>query len=282
MRSLDGVVLGGPNSGKTHYAGQLYGRLRRRPGALSLRRDAGTPPDLSALEEVFRCLENGRAADHTSSAMWADVALPLVSRGGVAVDLRWPDYGGEQLKAITEHRAVASRWRDRLAAAEGWALLVRLQGEVTYPDAVAELTRSPIERQVAAARAGSWDANARLVEMLQLLLHVSEFGVTQPLSRPRLAVLLTCYDELAPSNLTPRAVLSERLPLLMSFIAANWMPDAVSVWGLSSLGRPLTLDSEDEQFIEDGPERQGWVLPPEGGPRSEDLTLPLAWLLGLE
>lgn len=43
------MLLGGPNSGKTHYAGQLYGRLRRNPGLLRLRKDQGTPSDISAL-----------------------------------------------------------------------------------------------------------------------------------------------------------------------------------------------------------------------------------------
>ncbi|MFV8750202.1 hypothetical protein ACNOYE_06600 [Nannocystaceae bacterium ST9] len=31
------MLLGGHDSGKTHYAAQLYGRLRRRPGELRLR-----------------------------------------------------------------------------------------------------------------------------------------------------------------------------------------------------------------------------------------------------
>lgn len=282
MRSLDGVVIGGPNSGKTHYAGQLYGRLRRRPGALALRQDAGTPPDLSALEGVFRCLENGRAADHTSTATWADIALPMISRSGTPVDLRWPDYGGEQLKAALEQRSVSSRWRDRLTAAEGWALFIRVSGEATYPDAIAELARSAPERTVAAARAGAWDANARLVELLQLLLHVSGFGFARPLARPRLAVMLTCFDEVTPPEQTPREVLANRLPLLMSFIDANWRPDSASVWGVSSLGRLLTAESTEDEFIDGGPELQGWVVPPGGSAHDDDLTLPLAWLLDVQ
>jgi hypothetical protein len=132
---------------------------------------------------------------------------------------------------------------------------------------------------VAAARAGSWDANARLVEMLQLLLHVSGFGFAHPLARPRLAVMLTCFDEVTPSEHTPREVLANRLPLLMSFIDANWQPGSASVWGWSSLGRLLTLESSDDEFIDGGPELQGWVVPPGGSARSDDLTLPLAWLL---
>ena len=57
MRPPELVLLGGPNSGKTHYTGQLYGRLQRRPGVLRLRRDQplwGMPEALSVpLAAVF-------------------------------------------------------------------------------------------------------------------------------------------------------------------------------------------------------------------------------------
>jgi len=165
VRAPELVLLGGPNSGKTHYAGQLYGRVRRRPGQLRLRNDQGTPPDLSALEEVLRCLEEGHAAPHTSANTWAEVSLPLVDEQGNAMDLRWPDYGGEQLRAVFAERAVPEAWRARLTKADGWVLLIRLKGEITYPDALEALVKRSGDRNSDTARAGSWDANARWVEL---------------------------------------------------------------------------------------------------------------------
>jgi hypothetical protein len=281
MRAPEVVLLGGPNSGKTHYAGQLYGRLQRRPGLLRLRSGQGTPPDLSALAEVLRCLENGHAAQHTAANTWAEVLLPLVDGQGNAMDLRWPDYGGEQLEAVFKERAVPEAWRARLTTAEGWVLLIRLKGENTYPDALADLAKRSNERKDATVRAGSWDANARWVELLQLLLHVAGLGTVARLRQPRLAVLLSCYDELNRIDVPPREVLAETLPLVASFIHSIWAPAAVSIWGLSALGRLLKADSADETFIDGGPELQGWVIPPEGGPRDPDLSRPLAWLLGV-
>jgi len=272
------VVLGGPNSGKTHFAGQLYGRLQRRPEALRLRQDAGTPPDLHVLEEVLRCLESGRAAAHTASATWDTVSLPLVDTQERPMDLRWPDYGGEQINAVTKDRLVSEHWRERLVAASGWLLFIRLRNEITYPDRLATLTDGPPETADPETRK-DWDANAKLVELLQILLHVGEIGTVKRITAPRLAVLLSCYDEQGGGLQPPREALRARLPLLSSFIESNWRAESLSIWGLSSLGRLLKEDSSDDAFIDSGPEFQGWIVPPEGGKRDPDLTAPLAWIL---
>ncbi|WP_272829154.1 hypothetical protein [Sorangium sp. Soce836] len=282
------MLLGGPNSGKTHYAGQLYGRLRRRPGRLQLREGDGTPTDLSALEEVLHCLENGRAAKHTSAGTWSEVLLPLVDGRGQALDLLWPDYGGEQLSVVFEQRTVSEAWRDRLVDADGWMLLIRLKAETTYRDAIADLAQrrtkegSDNETSIPAptARTTAWDANARWVELLQILLHVAGLGTVGRIARPRLAVLLSCYDELVTTKSRPFDVLAETMPLLSSFLESTWKPEHMSVWGLSALGRLLEENSADERFIDQGPERQGWVVAPQGGETDPDLSRPLAWLLG--
>ncbi|MFY0563555.1 hypothetical protein ACN28E_06890 [Archangium lansingense] len=285
MRTPELVLLGGPHSGKTHYAGQLYGRVRRRPGLLRLRNDWGTPSNLSALEEVLRCLEEGRAAPHTSADTWAEVLLPLADEHGNAMDLRWPDYGGEQLRQVFEQRAVPEAWMSRLTQAEGWVLLIRLKSETTYPDALSELTKRLENRSDTAERTVDWDANAYWVELLQLLLHVAGVGQIARIRRPRLAVLLSCYDEfekVEPGKVwvPPRQALAAHLPLVSSFIESNWAADALSIWGLSALGRPLESNGAEETFIDEGPEKQGWVIPPEGGIPDPDLSRPLAWLVG--
>ncbi|MHB1117795.1 TRAFAC clade GTPase domain-containing protein [Sideroxydans sp.] len=278
MHTPEIVLLGGPDSGKTHFAGQLYGRLKRNPGLLELR---DTPADLSALEEVLHCLENGHAADHTSAGTWTDVLLPLKDKHGNELDLRWPDYGGEQLRTIFTERQVTEAWRSELRKADGWLLLIRLKKEITYPDALAELAKQTSASNSSAARAGEWDGNARWVEMLQILLHVAGVNSVSHGEQPRLAVLLSCYDELTTDGLLPSQVLAEYLPLVAAFIDSIWKPSDVSIWGLSALGCLLEPKSENESFINQGPENQGWVVRPDGQ-QDSDLSRPLAWLLGAE
>jgi hypothetical protein len=275
------VLLGGPDSGKTHYAGQLYGRLQRRPGRLKLRAGEATPGDLTALEEVLACLESGRAAQHTPVSTWTEVRLPLTDDRGHAMDLSWPDYGGESVRAVLTDRVIPTPWRARITAAQGWIVLIRLKSEVVYPDKLEQLLQQADAKPASnIARATTWDANARWVELLQMLLHVAEVDTVQRVRRPRLAVLLSCYDELDAGSQDPGEVLRQRLPLVSAFLASTWSAGQMTVWGLSALGRPLVKDTSDADFTQDGPEHQGWIMPPGGGLSDPDLSRPLAWLLG--
>jgi len=272
------VLLGGPNSGKTHFAGQLYGRLRCRAGVLHLR-PGGTPKDLSALEDVLNSLEEGHAAQHTHADTWAEITLPVSDEHGAASDVRWPDYGGEQLLSVFEKRSLTDAWQTRLTSASGWIVLIRLASETTYSDAMEQLLAPADTGRQVSARATRWDANAQWVELLQILLHAGGHGTAQRINQPKLAIMLSCYDELGAGAVAPSHVLRERLPLLASFVANVWRPESVSVWGLSALGQTLDENSHNEDFIDKGPEAHGWIVPPEGGPHDADLTKPLSWLL---
>lgn len=280
MRTPELLLLGGPNSGKTHFAGQLYGRLQRRPGALRLRKEqGGTPPDLRALEEVLRCLENGHTALHTAAGTWSEVSLPLADAKGNPLDLRWPDYAGEQLQAVFERREVSDQWRSQLANANGWVVLIRLNAETVYRDALQTLTQHRDRHSDEQNRATEWDASARWVELFQLLLHVAERSSVVRRAQPRLTILLSCYDELHRTGKSPGQILTDRLPMFSSYLNSTWESQAMSVWGLSALGKPLARDGADEDFIDKGPETQGWIVDPTGTRLDPDLTVPLAWLL---
>lgn len=273
------VLLGGPNSGKTHYAGQLYGRLQRNPGKLKLRTDNSTPPDLSALEAVLQALENGYAADHTSTETWSEIELPLIDELGRHINLLWPDYGGEQLKEVFSNREVQLSWKERLVKSEGWFLLIRLSTETTYPDALENLAKQENREHEQTKRIHKWDGNAYWVELLQILCHVAGISISSMSQKPKLAIMLSCYDESYDKDKKPEDILQEKLPLLSAFIKSNWQTDSATVWGLSSLGKTLNSTSEDDDFIDDGPELQGWIIDPKGGEQNSDLSQPLAWLL---
>lgn len=281
MRTPEVLLIGGPHSGKTHFAGQLYGRILRGSGKLKRATHHATPGDLTILQEVLNALEEGRAASHTPASTSGEICLPMEDAAGHHLVLKWPDYGGEQITGILENRAVPEAWQSRLDQVEGWALIIRLSDESSV-DARPTLPHAPpsdVTKQ-SPVLVKAWDPNARWVELMQILLHVAEQDTSRALQLPRLVVLLSCYDECPSPSQAPADLLAARLPMLHSFLSTTWAEDAWSVWGLSALGRTLNADQFDETFLTEGPDQQGWVVAPQGGNRDPDLTAPLAWLLG--
>ncbi|WP_155774591.1 hypothetical protein [Burkholderia stagnalis] len=276
------LVLGGSGAGKTHYAGQLLGRLRHdRQGKLRLR--PGGVEDLSKLEEVLACLEEGRAAGHTPAETWTGIRCELETNDGVNVSIEWPEYAGERFVAIMEQRRLSAEWRESINNAAGWILFVRPSTLQVYED----LLERPTGVAPKHTRSGEvvvdgkgWDDRARFVELLQMLIFAARRSTFDRTSAPRLAVVLSCWDELERPG-TPEEVLATRLPLVDAFIRSNWKSHAWSVWGLSSLERALSQDERDAEFAKFGPEHFGYVIPPNSREQVRDLTAPVAWLLGV-
>jgi hypothetical protein len=272
------MLLGRPNSGKTHFLGQFYGRIvHTKNCALKLSQSVGIPPDLTLLKEVFDALASGRTAPRTSTDTWGNLKISLESNAGHHLDFTLPDYGGEQLKNVFEKRIVKEEWVEFLGNSRGWLLLIRLDEE-TVPES--RLIQAQSKEQLTTTTELIWDSNAWWIEVLQILLDSCQVSNRHRIEEPRLAILLTCYDrpEVVGNALTPLEALQSKLPLLSTFLHTNWSKDAISVWGLSSLGKNLNNSIADDDFADSGAETQGWIIKPDGGDRDVDLTLPLEWL----
>ena len=115
----------------------------------------------------------------------------------------------------------------------------------------------------------------RTIELLQMLLYLGQFSLDRPLRKPRLTILLSCWDELKTTELPP-ALLATRLPMLWSFIRSNWI--SPSILGLSALEKALSKTEPDVDYATRGPEDFGYVILP-NGERSTDITLPIQRLM---
>lgn len=282
MSEPDVLVLGGSGAGKTHYAGQLLGRMRHdRQGRLRLR--PGGVEDLMKLEEVLACLEEGRAAGHTPAETWTGIRCELVTSDGRNVLLEWPEYAGERLFAIMEQRSLPAEWRAAINRATGWILFIRPSTLKVYEDIYERPTGvapQHTDSDEVAVDGKGWDDRARYVELLQMLLFAAGCSTFRRTPQPRLAIVLSCWDELEKPG-TPEETLATRLPLVDAFIRSTWSDSAWSVWGLSSLGRALSQVDQDSEFARLGPEHFGYVVPPNKLEQVKDLTAPVAWLLGV-
>ena len=107
-------MIGGPNTGKSHFTFQLFGRLSEKTCALKLREMS----NLELFKEGLERLSRGLSAEHTSSEKYDNADLAIVSPDGQPFDLLWPDYGGEQIRQILEKRGLDDHWKQRLEGAE--------------------------------------------------------------------------------------------------------------------------------------------------------------------
>lgn len=270
------LLIGESGVGKTHYGAQLLRRLMVADGQMKM---LGGATNLEPFEAALESLNEGKAASHTPTHVYSESTWPIGNNSGLDLELVWPDYGGEQIRSMIASKRVATAWQARIAKSSAWMLLIR-PGQLGRSDDM--LSRPPETSAPAGASALSTDHllsdQARIIELLQMLLYIRGANLERPLLSPRLVLLLTCWDELnSPS--TPDAVLAKHLPMLHCFVKSNWRSPICL--GLSALGRPLAAKVSDIEYATKGPEQFGYVVL-EDGQSTPDLTVPIYQSLGVE
>ncbi len=266
------LLVGESNVGKTHYGAQFLKRLMVKACALKM---TGAPTNLEAFTTALSCLTEGKSTDHTPADIYVESVWPITDESGRYAELVWPDYGGEQVRNLVAQRRIPAAWRDRVVEATDWVLLIRLHSLRSEDDLFSRPLQSfaPVEPQGEAVYELS--DQARTVELLQMLLYLAQFHLDRPLRKPRLTILLSCWDELETTEL-PADLLASRLPMLWSFVRSNWA--FPTVIGLSALERALYKTDADQDYAIRGPEEFGYVVLP-NGEKNTDITLPIQYLM---
>lgn len=264
------LVLGGPDSGKSTYLLQLYGRVFDGDGQVQLR---GAVDSMVAIKDGLARLATGRPAGHTANGTETSLTLPLVdNETGREWDITVPDYAGEDLRRVGDALRLPDQWRDLAATSDHWVVMVRLS---LYPD-IPDLVSRPVgeiasasPKQLAGSDVQALPIDMFLVDLLQLLQH----GRTQVevANNLRVTVVLSCWDELDyPDDTGPSQVAASQLALLDSYCTTTF-GSRYRVVGLSAQGRALTDADPAVEFIDEGPGAMGWLVC-EDGERDPDLT----------
>ena len=265
------LLIGESDVGKSHYGGQLLKRLMQEDGRVRM---DGAATNLEPFEAVMTSLDAGVSAGHTATAIYHESRWPIVDDEGRKADLIWPDYGGEQIKNIADERRLPNVWRNRIVRSSAWLLMIRLQ-KMRADDDIFSRPLASLQGSRTESREARMSDQARLIELLQILVYVRSTSDERMSRLHRLVVLLTCWDEMVIQG-RPIDVLHERLPMFGDFVASNW--EECSVLGLSALGRALDKQEPDEDYIKQGSEQFGYVVL-EDDTHSPDLTLPIQKLL---
>ena len=120
---------------------------------------------------------------------------------------------------------------------------------------------------------------SKLIEVLQMLQYKKRSYLDHKGMLPPLAVLLSCYDELATKE-PPGAYCRAHLPMFDQYLSSNWSKDRRRIFGVSPLGQPLSQTNRDEDYVASGPEKRGFIVD-EQGDKKVDLLAPIEWLLSV-
>lgn len=267
------LLIGESDVGKSHYGGQLLKRLMKADGRIRM---DGAASNLEPFQAVMDRLNAGVSADHTAMATYEESVWPIVDDKGRKAHLIWPDYGGEQVKNIIDTKLLPNAWRTRIIQSPAWLLLIRLQ-QIRTNDDIFSRPLAQLRKIQAENREAPLSDQARLIELLQMLVHVRSAHNEHKGRVPRLLVLLTCWDEMeVEPEKHPVDVLRRYLPMLCDFIGSNWKD--FLVFGLSALGERLDKEEPNMNYVTQGSEQFGYVVL-EDGTCSPDLTLPIQKLI---
>lgn len=281
--SIDNIlIIGGPNAGKTHFGGQLYGRLNSRQFEYKLAPN-NRPADLTIFEDVLNKLAEGKRAEHTEASANRNIELKTDDKDGNKIIFSFPDYAGEQVKMIVDNRRVNTTWKEYIDKSSSWILFVRLDEVTIIEDIINRGIPSPAEiqkRKTETPPVKISDA-AHFIELLQTLLYLKGVPSLNKIKQPNLTIFLSCWDVLKLKEGTvPSNLLKERLPLLYDFAKNNWKETSLSIIGLSSTGKTLS-DEPDEEYIDRTPINFGYYINTKGK-KEKDLTLSIGTFIGKE
>lgn len=274
------LLVGGPDTGKTHFGGQLYGRLETQSSFYKI---TSPPEDLTIFKEVLENLNDGKASGHTPTANSKVLELEIEDNNGVKSVFSFPDYGGEQIQTIINSRRIDKTWKSQIEKSNSWMLFIR-------PDKIEPLEditnrdlpeQSVLEKRNTEEQPMTLSLAAFFIELVQMLLYTKKAATKQKVTIPSITVVLSCWDLIADDadNKLPKDILKEKLPAFYSFIDATWVEDSFRVIGLSSTGKTLSLTEPDTDFVKKGPENFGYFIN-HLGEKKEDLTLSIATVIG--
>lgn len=259
------LIIGPPKSGKTTFLAQLYGRLINvNTGYLTLSR---APKNIEGIKEAYNRLCDGEQPSATPSSENLEVEIPVKTKDEEFI-LHYKDYGGEQVRDITQLMEYDTTWIKRATDNDRWVLFIR-PSEIYHHYDLSMKGFAPISDDRGRPENRNSD-QYHFIELIQALLHARGTALKEKIGEPRLLIALTCWDEIKVDK-TPVELLKEKMPLFSTFIESNWIKDKYAIIGVSSQQFPLDSEEAKDKYMDELPETFGYVVL-EDNPEEKDLT----------
>jgi len=253
------LIIGQPDSGKTTYLAQFLTRVMRKKSSITLDK---MPENITAISDAQKRLTSGEEPLPTNADKNVELHIPVFINGR-QIDIRCPDYGGEQISAHIDLMEVDKNWARITKNSNHWLLFIRA-GKIAHEFDLSVSNYEEIEIDAAETKISiGLSEQSKLIELLQFLLHVKKVGVKQNISLPKLTVVITCWDELN-TELAPSEVLAKKLPLFNNFIDTVWDHRSYGVYGVAAQEFPLRSQDAKDKYRDECPESFGYMVTPEG------------------
>lgn len=262
------LIIGKPNSTKTSFLAQLYSRLDGNYGELKFYE---VIKNQAPIFDAVNRLAQGIEVQPTPPEKNTGIVLPIQVKEE-KVDLYFPDYGGEQINLMIESREVNVEWSNSIKESNNWILFIR----PTSVNLGYDLSNKTVKKEEAEGNAPTSEAEYSVsdqtsyIELIQIMLSIKEQDAHFKNSSSKLTIVLTCWDEVKDDD-TPKQKLKKTLPLLLEFIESNWHEGMIKVLGLSALGFSLKDDKNKVKYQEEGAEKFGYLIKPDGT-ETNDIT----------
>jgi hypothetical protein len=290
LRSV--LLIGVQDAGKSNFVFRLWLMLNAGTGMLA---GDGLPADLDYLNSGGNHLLQGEFAPRTSREVHDQTEIPVKSTAAGSDfegTLIVPDLPGEQILSIYRSRQWSGDWENKIRDGCGCLLFIRVDSK--------ELI-APLDWMTAASHFGGTLASAApekdeegkdkpptqvvLVDWLQFLRK----AFTQKVGgayKPRIGIVVSAWD-LVPEDQKgegPAKWISANLPLLSQYVDANGGDFDFEFFGVSVTEGDLDADPDFKaEYFRRDPRKVGEVVHSLSGAieTTHDVTLPVAWALGL-
>lgn len=242
------------------------------------------PEDINFVLEVADHLFQGGFAprsEHSEARRDFEVIV-AAEKDGPRAKVVVPDISGELWRNAASDGEIDQNWMDELERADAALLFVRVGSDQDVRPLDWVTSRNMLMKLGQEEDQGlpTQVMLCELIRFLEVSLANREDG-----RLPRLSVVVTAWDLVDPGtfNEGPVAYLEREYPLVAGKLAYLESLD-VQIFGLSVVGGDLKDDPDYRQkFLDEGLDEHGWVaVQNEGGwQRNPDVTLPIAWAVGL-
>lgn len=275
------ILLGGPDSGKTNYIGRLWRALDVGAGALHA---AEQPENINFVLEVADHLFQGGFAprsEHSDARRDFEVVV-AATKNGPSARVVVPDISGELWRNAVIDGEIDPDWMNELRQADAAMLFVRVHSDQNVRPLDWVTSRRMLEKL-----GGEEDQGLPTQVMLCELIRFLEVSLAnrEDGGLPRLSIVVSAWDLVDTDTFDqgPVAYLQREYPLVAGRLA-DLVDLDVQIFGLSVVGGDLKHDPAYRQtFLEAGLDGKGWIAEraENGWRKNPDVTLPIAWAVGL-